>query len=98
MSGITLGRTIWLKDPGDETVLAHELVHAQQQKADGFWTFLLRYVFSMGWRMAYEGEAYAESVRRGERLEFAAQLLSGPLYFWPCSREEAENEIAKWLP
>lgn len=90
MAAITLGDHVFAKWPDDLDLLAHEAVHIAQQRRDGAWKFYWRYVTSSDWRVRYEAEAYADDVRRGyQTLERAARLLSGPLYLWPCSFEEA---------
>lgn len=93
MAGITLGSRVFLKRSQADSIL-HELVHVRQQRRDGLWRFLMRYVFSRAWRLHYESEAYASDVIRGQRtLDDAARSLSGPLYLWMCSFSAARRAI-----
>jgi hypothetical protein len=96
MGGLTLGDTIWLAK-GQEGLLPHELVHIRQQRELGFLGHALRYAFWPHYRVRAEAEAYAVSVRGGESLEWAARCLSGALYLWPCSRDEARDAIRRAL-
>src|SRR5512138_3257662 len=88
MAAITIGQRIFAKRSADETVLAHEGVHVEQQRRDG-WSFYWRYIVSPRRRMEYEAEAYAVNYVAGASLAWIAKTLSGPLYFWPCDRHEA---------
>jgi hypothetical protein len=88
MAGWTFLGAVWLKE-GAESCLPHELVHVEQQRRDG-WRFYPRYAFSRAWRVRYEAEAYRVDVASGRlAAEQAARILSGSLYLWPCSYEEA---------
>ena len=95
MAGLTLGSTVLLKR-GQESCLAHELVHVAQQAQDGFLRFAWRYATSAAWRVRYEAPAYAVDVRnRRHTLDSAARALSGPLYWRPCSYDEARVAIQR---
>lgn len=52
-------------------VLAHEVVHVEQMRRDGWLRFVVRYVFSHAatghWCARYEMEAYAVNVERWHR-------------------------------
>lgn len=78
---------VWLKRESGVT-LAHELVHVAQQRRNGL-LFFLQYVFSPRWRVRYEVEAYQVDLEHGRSPEDVARALSGPLYLWPCSYDEA---------
>jgi hypothetical protein len=43
-------------------ILAHEVVHQQQMKRDGYFRWLWRYLFNGRWRVTYELEAYTENI------------------------------------
>ena len=93
MDAITLfGRVFTQRQVGDLTLL-HEAEHVRQQERDG-WKFYFRYLFSRKWRAAYEAEGYAVQVKDNpNNLDWAARALSGSLYLWPCSFEEAKRLI-----
>ena len=99
MIGITLLGRVFAQRGIGPLDLAHEAVHVEQQRADG-WRFYVRYVFSRRWRVRYEARAYAVQARAGRPIEgehgLAAQL-AGPLYLWPCSRAEAAEAIRSSL-
>lgn len=92
MAGITLvplGAIFVKRSQLSPALLEHEQVHVEQQKRDG-WRFFWRYVFSPSWRVRYEVEAYKVDVARGRlTVSEAAEALSGPLYWHPCTYEEA---------
>ena len=99
--GITLGRHVFMKDPGSTSTLAHELVHVRQQAEHPVW-FWVSYLllFPVGWnpwRTRWEAEAYAVDVRAGGSIQGAARSMAGPLYGWCCRRAEAEEAIRKFL-
>jgi hypothetical protein len=96
MGGITLGNTIYLKYPDRQWDLAHELTHIRQQKKYGRFTFYWRYVTSRKWRAEFEAEAYAEDVKYGLNIDELARELSGPLYLWPCSFDQAKQAIYRF--
>lgn len=80
------------------SLIAHEQVHVEQQKRDG-WRFYWRYLSSRWWRMMYEAEAYAESARwPGAKISGLAWYLSGKTYGHCCTYEEAEEAIRSFLP
>lgn len=93
MGGITLFQRVFLQKDAGERLLAHEAVHVKQQKRDGNWRFLWRYVTSAKWRVQYEAEAYATNLVAGEDLDDLARMLSGPLYLYPCSFDTAREAI-----
>jgi len=56
---ITPGLIIVSRDHGNlPALIAHERCHQQQMLRDGYWTWLWRYVFDLGWRQMYEVQAY----------------------------------------
>lgn len=97
MGGIAIKPYVFIKHPNYYWILAHELVHIEQQRRDGLLLFLLKYFFVPKYRVAYEAEAYAESVRRGLRLEACATHLSSGLYLWACSYDKAKQLISDEL-
>ena len=96
MCGLTLGDTIWLAK-GQEGLLDHELVHVRQQRELGFLGHAMRYAVWPAYRVRAEAEAYAVSVKGGASLEWSARCLSGPLYLWPCSYDQALAAIRREL-
>ena len=62
MIGITLLGRVFAQRGIGPLDLAHEAVHVEQQRADG-WRFDVRYVFSRRWRVRYEARAYAVQAR-----------------------------------
>lgn len=93
MAAITIARVVFARRDVSAATLAHEEIHVHQQRRDGL-RFYVRYVFSVGWRVRYEAEAYAVSVRIGSMtLDQAARALAGPLYLWPCSIGAARAAI-----
>src|SRR5512138_27418 len=74
MAAITIGQRIFAKRSADETVLAHEGVHVEQQRRDG-WSFYWRYIVSPRRRMEYEAEAYAVNYVPLEKSEQRLNLL-----------------------
>ena len=93
MEGWTFLGTIYTKKSTPDALIAHEQVHVAQQARDGV-LFYLRYVFSRWWRTRYEAEGYAVNVERGiDTVDSAASLLSSSLYLWPCSFDEAKDQI-----
>jgi hypothetical protein len=101
MHGIALGRHVFLRHPGHEGTLAHELVHVRQQAEHPIW-FWVSYLLLLPvgwnpWRMRWEAEAYAVQVRAGCPVEAAARAIAGPLYGWCCRRKAAEEAIRRAL-
>jgi hypothetical protein len=98
MSGITLGRHVFVKEANRDLILVHELVHVAQQERDGWLRFYLRWLCSDRWRVRYESEAYAADFKTGRySMEPMARTLAGWLYWWPTSRWLAEAAIRRWL-
>jgi len=64
------------KCKGDQALVAHEQTHVRQMQRDGKWTMRWRYVTSKNWRLAYELEAYRESVRVDPRPQLYAKYLT----------------------
>lgn len=96
IGGLTIGRHIFLKHPHDPNyhyMLQHEIVHAEQYRHYGFFAFLWHYIFSREWRANLEAEAYATNILNGQSLDACARALSGALYLWPCSYQEARIKI-----
>jgi hypothetical protein len=87
---------VWLRHESGVT-LAHELVHVAQQRRDRS-LFFLRYVFSARWRVRYEVEAYQVDRAHGRSAQAIARALSGPLYLWACSFDEAVELLAAAAP
>lgn len=57
---VTLGNTIYTRRATISAHhLQHEAWHVSQQRLDGRWRFLWRYLTSTHWRATYEGEAKA---------------------------------------
>lgn len=55
----------------NESIVAHELRHKEQQSRDGWLWWTLRYVFSIAARIEYEAEAYAVSaLKKCERYQW----------------------------
>lgn len=77
---------------GDKSLMEHELVHTEQ-----VWKWLIlqpiMYHASKKWRLKFEAEAYAVSVKYGLPLKDAGRFLS-TLYNLDISQKEAEEEIA----
>lgn len=96
MAAITLFQRVFAQRGVGSSVLAHEAVHIEQQKRDG-WRFYIRYIFSGDWRAKYEAEAYAVNASGEIGIEYYAKILSGSLYLWPCSFERAKELIAHFL-
>ncbi len=99
--GITLGRHVFMKDPGSALTLAHELVHVRQQADHPVW-FWVSYLLLLPcgwnpWRMRWEAEAYAVQVRAGQSIEGVARAIAGPLYGWCCRPKAAEEAIRRFL-
>jgi hypothetical protein len=99
--GITLGRHIFMRDPGSTVTLAHELVHVRQQAEHPIW-FWVSYLFLLPfgwnpWRMRWEAEAYAVQVRAGYTVESVALVIAGPMYGWCCRRKAAEEAVRRFL-
>ena len=99
--GITFGRHVFVRDPGGELTLAHELVHVRQQAEHPVW-FWVSYLLLLPigwnpWRMRWEAEAYAVQVRAGYTVESVASVIAGPMYGWCCRRKSAEDAVRKFL-
>ncbi len=99
--GVTIGRHVFMRDPGCVLTLAHELVHVRQQAEHPIW-FWVSYLLLLPagwnpWRMRWEAEAYAVNVRRGATVESMARVIAGPLYGWCCRPEAAEKAIRRFL-
>lgn len=60
----------------DHGLRAHELVHVDQMRRDGWTRFVWRYLFRRSWRQAYEVAAFKVSLAHGARLEVIAELLA----------------------
>jgi len=77
--GITLTPSLifipnWAK--GNAAYLAHEQVHAEQQKRDGTITFWRRYLTNQEYRQAMEVEAYKAQIAAGASLITCAMHLA----------------------
>jgi hypothetical protein len=97
ISGTTLltKNHVWLQDQMPAWVLEHEKVHLDQVQYGG-WHFRLGYLFKSKVRLQAEAEAYAVSVALGDDLEECAENLSGWLYGWVCTKEEARDLIKSY--
>lgn len=89
MAAITIAGTVYAKRNCGQVVLEHEAVHVAQQAKLGWWRFAWRYVFRPRVRVLLEAEAYLVNLDAGWPLSEVARMLSGPLYLWACSYEEA---------
>jgi hypothetical protein len=100
VGGLTLGRHVFLQPSQQNPMgIGHELVHVRQQ-AEGPLRFWATYVFSPGWRLRWESEAYAVQARAGCPIDGdhgLAAYLSGPAYLWTSTREEAGKGIREFL-
>ena len=99
--GIAFGRHIFMRDPGNELTLAHELVHVRQQAEHPVW-FWLSYLLLLPigwnpWRVHWEAEAYAVQARAGCTVESVARVIAGPMYGWCCRRKTAEEALRRFL-
>jgi hypothetical protein len=100
MAGWAFAGRVWVREGvrDREGIIAHEMVHVDQQRRDGIWKFHWRYVVSKKWRLAYEAEAYALDVSTGRRtFEWAARSLSSKLYLNMCTFEEARDALLRWM-
>ncbi len=93
MAGITLlGKYVCIAKGFEdrEDLVAHELVHVEQQRAAGS-KFYFNYLFRPHERAKYEAEAYAVQIweYRTWTIEEAAEAMSGPLYLHMCSYDQA---------
>jgi hypothetical protein len=92
-----------------EILVKHELRHVDQQKRDGWVLWMLRYVFSIPWRIEYEAEAYAVSVVEKQQAwgvygtpdamilhEASNMLRYNAWLFWKPSIETAVSRITAW--
>lgn len=68
---------------GFRTTMKHELVHARQQKEDG-WLFYARYIFWPPWRARYEMEAFVTADIEDQRrtVDQVAEILWSWQYLW----------------
>lgn len=94
MAAITLFQRVFAKKDVGPVTLQHEAVHVAQQKRDG-WKFYWRYAFRPKWRVEYEAEAYSVDYKAGVSLDRIATWLSGKLYLWPCTYEEAKYAVLR---
>jgi len=92
-AAITIGTWIFIR-PGTN-VLPHEKIHVRQFMAQPF-TFWLRYLFSKKWRLRYEAEAYATSVKNGASINMVADALALD-YKLNITLSAARNAISKYL-
>jgi len=63
-NGITLFGTVYSRGKLNNADWQHELVHVEQQRKEPL-TFYFKYNFSKQWRLEYEAEAYATSIKYG---------------------------------
>lgn len=82
-------------------IIAHEQAHIRQQWAAGPARFLWRYFVQhwrgdSRWRIDYEAEAYAESVRLGLSITTASRLLAR-FYGLRLSERSARDHIKRFL-
>jgi hypothetical protein len=81
--------------------LIHEQEHIRRAKIKGAFLWLLRYIFSPGFRVNEELEADREAMKywKSQRLPYdfdsRARSLSGLLYLWPISEKEAYQKLFK---
>lgn len=86
-------------DPRYISVLKHEQTHIERQKKMGWIIWGLRYTFSPNFRFNEELEAiktsmkYLKKVKSSFDTEKRAKFLSGWLYLWCVSYEEAKKEL-----
>ena len=76
-------------------LVQHEIRHTQQMRRDGWVRWWARYIFSRKWRLAYESDAYAVSVRHGDSLDECARWLASK-YFLGITQDRARAEIVSW--
>ena len=93
---LTVGWIILIRPhcANDACLIAHEKVHVKQfWRTCGLFPFL--YLIRK-YRIEFEAEAFAEQVRCGASLEWAAEKLARD-YKLEISEEEAKGELQRWL-
>lgn len=86
-------------NPYNIALLLHEQEHIKRQKAQGRIKWLLKYIFSSKFRFNEELQADIPKIKylKSKNLEFdlekRAKQLSGWVYLWPVSYEEAKNKL-----
>jgi hypothetical protein len=91
------------KNPKPKTVyaLTHEQEHIKRAKAKGAFLWILLYVFSPSFRVNEELEADREAMKYWKKLHLTfdfdlhAKFLSGYMYLWPISQNEAKQKLLK---
>src|SRR5690606_12156296 len=87
-------------------LLAHEDIHREQMRQDGWWRFVARYLFAGHWRGRYEMEAFRVDrdyyVSRGVTRQRAAETIVALVrarYFpgWWFGRAPSADAMLGWL-
>jgi len=95
---ITWGDTIYSEVWIPSHQIVHEQVHIKQQRGSkiyGLW-FMLKFIFSVSFRLRSELEAYRAQYRAsGEHLGRMSRCLSGKLYGSIISYKEAVKQIKR---
>ena len=80
-------------------LLEHELCHMAQQRGEGRWLYLLKYLCSRSYRLRMEAEAMAVEFwhsppgRADDLIKNYARLLASRAYLW-CAKDPATAELA----
>lgn len=87
--------------PKTIAVLTHEQTHIRRAKAKGALLWMLLYALIPSFRVDEELAADREAMKywKSQKLEYdfdrRAHFLSGPIYFWPISFEEAKKRLIR---